>query len=381
MNAKKGLCPQLRFKGFTDPWEERKLGEIAKMYQPVTLTGSKLLSQGYPVFGANGYIGFYSKANHIDDQVTISARGEGTGTPNYVKGPVWITGNSMVINIDNSVIDVDKMFLFNNLASHSLKKYVTGGAQPQLTRENLKNIPIVLSHYSEQQKIGAFFQKIDELITLQQRKVEKLKEQKKGYLQKLFPKNGSKFPQLRFPGFADAWEQRKLGEVATFLNGRAYKQDELLDSGKYKVLRVGNFYTNDSWYYSNMELGDKYYVDKGDLVYTWSATFGPHIWSGEKVIYHYHIWKVELSKFLDRNFTLQLLEADKARLLSSTNGSTMIHVTKGDMESKIVSIPNIDEQEQIGSFFKQFDNTITLHQRKLEKLQELRKGYLQKMFC
>lgn len=126
MNAKKGLCPQLRFKGFTDPWEERKLGEIAKMYQPVTLTGSKLLSQGYPVFGANGYIGFYSKANHIDDQVTISARGEGTGTPNYVKGPVWITGNSMVINIDNSVIDVDKMFLFNNLASHSLKKYVTG---------------------------------------------------------------------------------------------------------------------------------------------------------------------------------------------------------------------------------------------------------------
>lgn len=155
-----------------------------------------------------------------------------------------------------------------------------------------------------------------------------------------------------------------MGEVATFLNGRAYKQDELLDSGKYKVLRVGNFYTNDSWYYSNMELGDKYYVDKGDLVYTWSATFGPHIWSGEKVIYHYHIWKVELSKFLDRNFTLQLLEADKARLLSSTNGSTMIHVTKGDMESKIVSIPNIDEQKLIGSFFKELDNTIDLHQRK-----------------
>lgn len=189
-----------------------------------------------------------------------------------------------------------------------------------------------------------------------------------------------KSPQLRFEGFTDDWEERKLGEVATFLNGRAYKQDELLDSGKYKVLRVGNFYTNDSWYYSNMELGDKYYVDKGDLVYTWSATFGPHIWSGEKVIYHYHIWKVELSKFLDRNFTLQLLEADKARLLSSTNGSTMIHVTKGDMESKIVSIPNIDEQKQIGSFFKQLDETIALHQRKLDLLKEQKKGYLQKMF-
>lgn len=189
-------------------------------------------------------------------------------------------------------------------------------------------------------------------------------------------------PVRRFKEFenANTWEQRKLGEVATFLNGRAYKQDELLDSGKYKVLRVGNFYTNDSWYYSNMELGDKYYVDKGDLVYTWSATFGPHIWSGKKVIYHYHIWKVELSKFLDRNFTSQLLEADKARLLSSTNGSTMIHVTKGDMESKIVSIPNIDEQKQIGSFFKQLDNTITLHQRKLDKLKRVKSAYLTEMF-
>ncbi|MGZ1420851.1 restriction endonuclease subunit S [Streptococcus thermophilus] len=189
-----------------------------------------------------------------------------------------------------------------------------------------------------------------------------------------------KVPELRFKGFTDDWEERKLGEVATFLNGRAYKQDELLDSGKYKVLRVGNFYTNDSWYYSNMELDDKYYIDKGDLVYTWSATFGPHIWSGEKVIYHYHIWKVELSKFLDRNFTLQLLEADKERLLSSTNGSTMIHVTKGDMESKIVSIPNIDEQKQIGSFFKQLDDTVALYQRKLDLLREQKKGFLQKMF-
>ena len=161
-----------------------------------------------------------------------------------------------------------------------------------------------------------------------------------------------------------AWEQRKLGEVATFINGRAYKQNELLDSGKYKVLRVGNFYTNDSWYYSNLELADKYYIDEGDLVYTWSATFGPHIWNGEKVIYHYHIWKIELSKFLDRDFTLQILEADKAKLLANTNGSTMIHVTKKDMESKVISLPSIEEQKKIGSYLMKFDSLITLHQRK-----------------
>ena len=191
-------------------------------------------------------------------------------------------------------------------------------------------------------------------------------------------KNG--IPKLRFPGFTGAWEQRKLGEVATFINGRAYKQNELLDSGKYKVLRVGNFYTNDSWYYSNLELADKYYIDEGDLVYTWSATFGPHIWNGEKVIYHYHIWKIELSKFLDRDFTLQILEADKAKLLANTNGSTMIHVTKKDMESKVISLPNIEEQKKIGSYLMKFDSLITLHQRKLEHLQEQKKGLLQKMF-
>ena len=171
-----------------------------------------------------------------------------------------------------------------------------------------------------------------------------------------------------------------MGEVATFINGRAYKQNELLDSGKYKVLRVGNFYTNDSWYYSNLELADKYYIDEGDLVYTWSATFGPHIWNGEKVIYHYHIWKIELSKFLDRDFTLQILEADKAKLLANTNGSTMIHVTKKDMESKVISLPNIEEQKKIGSYLMKFDSLITLHQRKLEHLQEQKKGLLQKMF-
>ena len=170
------------------------------------------------------------------------------------------------------------------------------------------------------------------------------------------------------------WEQRKLGKVATFINGRAYKQNELLDSGKYKVLRVGNFYTNDSWYYSNLELADKYYIDKGDLVYTWSATFGPHIWDGEKVIYHYHIWKIELSKFLDRDFTLQILEADKAKLLANTNGSTMIHVTKKDMESKVISLPIIEEQKQIGLYLTKFDTLIALYEKKKQLLTQLKQG-------
>ena len=171
-------------------------------------------------------------------------------------------------------------------------------------------------------------------------------------------------PRCFLGSFDFSWEQRKLGDVATFINGRAYSQPELLSSGKYKVLRVGNFYTNDSWYYSDLELGEKYYADYGDLLYTWSATFGPHIWLGDRVIYHYHIWKIDLSNQLEKQFAVQLLEQDKANILSSKNGSTMVHITKEGMEQKDVIIPpSTKEQQEIGAFFQQLDNLITLHQR------------------
>ncbi|WP_255807060.1 restriction endonuclease subunit S [Lactobacillus intestinalis] len=224
--------------------------------------------------------------------------------------------------------------------------------------------------YEEEQCISPF-SKLDTLIIPHQRKLSDLEKMKSGLLQKMFPKNGEDKPEIRFPEFTDAWEQHKLGNVANFINGRAYSQNELLDEGKYKVLRVGNFYTNDSWYYSNMELDDKYYANDGDLLYTWSATFGPHIWRGEKVIYHYHIWKIELSQELDKRFAIQLLLRDKNILESNTNGSTMAHITKKGMEEKKVRIPSkIQEQSTIGMFLKDFDTLITLHQRKPSIIQK-----------
>ena len=190
-------------------------------------------------------------------------------------------------------------------------------------------------------------------------------------------------PKRRFKEFLNtgSWEQRKFGELMTFLNGRAYKQDELLRDGMYKVLRVGNFYTNDSWYYSDLELDDKYYAKNGDLLYTWSATFGPHIWKGEKVIYHYHIWKLVLQDKIDKLFALQLLEVDKASIISDKNGSTMVHITKQGMENKQTILPiSLNEQKRIAKFLSSMDNLITLHQLKLDKLQATKKALLQEMF-
>ena len=281
--------------------------------------------------------------------------------------------------------DNDAEFVFQSTLSPSYEKYIRitsqRSGQPGVNAQEYGEYDLFAPSKEEQQRIGHFLRGIDSLITLHQRKYDKLQVLKKAMLEKMFPKNGSSVPEIRFKGFTDAWEQRKLGEIATFINGRAYSQPELLSSGKYKVLRVGNFYTNDSWYYSDLELGEKYYADYGDLLYTWSATFGPHIWLGDRVIYHYHIWKINLSDQLEKQFAVQLLEQDRTNILSSKNGSTMVHITKEGMEQKDVIIPpSTKEQQEIGAFFLQLDNLITLHQRELEKLQNIKKSMLEKMF-
>ena len=196
--------------------------------------------------------------------------------------------------------------------------------------------------------------------------------------------NENLVPKRRFKEFKNTgtWEQRKLGEVVNFLNGRAYKQQELLESGKYRVLRVGNFNTNDKWYYSDLELEENKYANSGDLLYLWATNFGPEIWDEEKVIYHYHIWKLDVhSSEVDKQYLYTWLITDKEKIKQTTNGTTMVHVTKGNMEQREFQLPiNIKEQKKIGSFFKQLDNTIALHQRKLEKSKALKSAYLSDMF-
>lgn len=178
-----------------------------------------------------------------------------------------------------------------------------------------------------------------------------------------------------------SWEQRKLGEYVNFLNGRAYKQTELLDKGKYRVLRVGNFNTNDRWYYSDLELDQHKYANNGDLLYLWATNFGPEIWNEEKVIYHYHIWKLELlNNNLNKQYLYTWLMTDKESIKQNTNGITMVHVTKRNMEQRDFQFPSIGEQQKIGSIFKQFDNLITQNEHKTHLLKQLKQAYLQKIY-
>jgi len=143
-------------------------------------------------------------------------------------------------------------------------------------------------------------------------------------------------------------QQVALSEIARVINGRAYNQPELLKQGKYPVLRVGNFFSNRSWYYSDLELDKDKYCDNGDLLYAWSASFGPRIWDGGKVIYHYHIWKVEEKKEMvlrDWLYWWFLWDVNQIKEAHGT-GSTMMHVTKGAMENRLVQLPSLEMQSQ-----------------------------------
>lgn len=146
-----------------------------------------------------------------------------------------------------------------------------------------------------------------------------------------------------------SWELKELEEVCVILNGRAYKQEELLSEGKYPVLRVGNFFSNRDWYYSNLELEENKYCNKGDLLYAWSASFGPRIWEGDKTIFHYHIWKILPNESkIKKLFLYLILEQDTEEIKKEGGrGIAMIHITKGGMEKRKVPIPSLEIQQSI----------------------------------
>ena len=182
------------------------------------------------------------------------------------------------------------------------------------------------------------------------------------------------------------WEIKRLDEVCTFINGRAYSKEELLNSGKYLVLRVGNFFTNTHWYYSDLELPEDKYCDNGDLLYAWSASFGPRIWTGGKVIYHYHIWKIiPNSKLITKEFLYLLLDWDTEKIKSDQGtGTTMMHVGKGSMEARILPIPPLPEQQRIVAIldeaFASIDKAKANAEQNLKNAKELFESYLQSVF-
>lgn len=186
---KKGLMQKLltgktRLPGFSQPWKEVKLGEIADLYQPQTISQEMLIDSGYPVYGANGFIGYFSECNHKTWQIMVTCRGSTCGTVNRTKGPSWITGNAMVINCDK--YDIYKIFLYYKLLMERFFSVISGSGQPQIVRSPLLKWKIYIpSDISEQQAIADVLSAADDEINLLNQKLEAMKEQKKGLMQQL----------------------------------------------------------------------------------------------------------------------------------------------------------------------------------------------------
>ena len=176
-----------------------------------------------------------------------------------------------------------------------------------------------------------------------------------------------------------SWKWIRLAEFATLHNGRAYKQNELLAAGKYPVLRVGNLFTNNQWYYSNLDLEPEKYCIAGDLLYSWSASFGPYIWEGSKSIYHYHIWKIDYSNFIDRSYLFFMLLADTEQIKKSGHGLAMVHVTKAGMEKRPFPIPPLAEQKRIVAKIEELLPYIDRYEQAWSKLERFNSRFPEDM--
>lgn len=187
-----------------------------------------------------------------------------------------------------------------------------------------------------------------------------------------------KYKQTDIGQIPSDWEVKSIKQVAKLINGRAYKQEELLLNGKYKVLRVGNFFSNNSWYFSDLELPEDQYVNDSDLMYAWSASFGPRFWEGDKTIYHYHIWKIVANKEVDKAFLFHLFEFDKQNILKQSQGGTMFHITKSDMEARQIPFPPTKaEQTAIATALSDANNYINYLEKIIAKKLLIKQGVMQ----
>ena len=401
--------PALRFKGFTDPWEQRKLGEICdfitKGATPTTY-GFSWQPDGVPffrndsikdnvfVFGEFSYIseaanGVLKRSEVHGNDILIAITGD--------IGKVGIIPDTVEkANINQHIARVRirkealPYFVYQYLASDDTQKEYqkikTGLSMPQLSLEQVRDIVVKIPEFNEQGKIADCLRRIDTLITLHQRKYEKLVNIKKSMLDKMFPKNGASVPEIRFKGFTDPWEQRKFSELYEKVSR---KND--LTYGKDDIISVANMYYKAESYITDENYLLTYNVfEMGDIAFEGNKSknfaHGRFVENtiGNGIVSHvFDVFKPRMTN-CDLQFWKYAINNERIMgpiLLRSTKASTMMtNLVADDFLQENFLIPCYEEQKKIGEFLNQLDTLITLHQRKLEKLQNIKKSCLEKMF-
>lgn len=400
--------PAIRFKGFTDSWEQRKLGDVASSFEYGLNAAAKAYDGEYK----------YIRITDIDDNThefltdnLTSPDIDLIGADNYklTEGDILFArtgasvGKSYIYRNSDGLVyyagflirarineEYDEEFVFQNTLTDRYNKYIAvtsqRSGQPGVNAQEYAEFEINVPKKEEQTKIGTYFRNLDYLITLHQRKYDKLQIIKKSMLEKMFPQNGSCFPEIRFKGFTDSWEQRKLGDIADVYDG-IHQTPDYTDNG-IMFLSVENINTLKSEKYISEEafIRDyKVYPEKGDILMTRIGDVGtPNVVeTTEKVAFYVSLALLKPinvdSYFLCNSILSPFFQNGlKERTLVTAIPQK---INKDEVGKVGLYLPTlIDEQREIGAFFQRLNNLITLHQREVEKLQNIKKSMLETMF-
>ena len=401
--------PAIRFKGFTDAWEQRKVGEVSESY-----------SGGTPSVGVKEYYGGqipFIRSAEINSEITelylteeglknSSARLVAVGDILYALygatsgevGRARLKGaiNQAILAIKPHT-DYDSEYLAQWLrkSKHSIIDTYLQGGQGNLSGTIVKELSVDFPSLKEQKAIGGFFRQLDNLITLHQRKYDKLQVLKKAMLEKMFPKNGSSVPEIRFKGFTDAWEQRKLGEVVERITRKNENLESTLPltiSAQYGLINQNEFFDKRI---ASKDVSGYFLVRNGEFAYN-KSTSSDAPWGAIKRLDSYEsgvlstlyiVFKILDERKTSSDYIVTYYNTDlwhkgiQAIAAEGARNHGLLNVAPADFFETNLTMPkDYAEQQQIGSFFQQLDHLITLHQRELEKLQNIKKSMLEKMF-
>ena len=401
MENNKKNAPEIRFPGFTDTWEQRKLGEIAQItmgQSPDGLTYREtpcdyILVQG----NADLKDGWVSPRIWTTQKTKTADAGDLIMSVRAPAGAMGKTAYNVVLGRGVAGIKGNE-FLYQTLVKMDndgyWKRLAAGSTFESINSDAVNNSEIFIPQdIDEQRRIGDCLQEVDNLITLHQRKCDELKIYKKGLLQQMFPQPGESIPRVRFPGFTAPWEQRKLGELSEVKDSARIPNDEWCESGV-PYIRASDISNEDASgvlfisperysYYKNKTGAPA----KGDVLFNGGGEIGKAMFNdtdspicvqGGAVLYA----RTSVSINLDGQYLKTYFETSAAQHYfdKASAGGTMKHFTLKPSQEMPISYPKKDEQKQIGVFFEQIDKTIALHQRKCDELKKYKKGLLQKMF-
>ena len=407
--TKEKVIPQIRFSGFTDTWEQRELGEVVK---EVTRNDSTSEAPIMMITANNGFIeqseryAFNNAGESLKKYILLE---KGELAYNHGASKLRPYGSCFALttaenaripfvyhcfSVENQNAEFMSIELNSSEIENQLRKIVSSGARMDgllnISFDEYSSVSVVLPSIEEQDRIAGFLRNLDRLITLHQRKYDKLTKVKKAMLEKMFPENGSPYPEIRFKGFTDAWEQRELGEVV-----KEVTRNDSTSEAPIMMITANNGFIEQSERYAFNNAGEslKKYIllEKGELAYNHGASklrpygscFALTTAENARIPFVYHCFSVENqnAEFMSIELNSSEIENQLRKIVSSgARMDGLLNISFDEYSSVSVVLPSIEEQDRIAGFLRNLDRLITLHQRKLEKLKNIKKACLEKMF-